>query len=188
LPAGIPSVGIPYSSERANGEFFVGTIDLEGFELEDGQISVTGSVLMVGRPPIPTVFPVEIIEATCDEFTLEIGPPPILGLLDPLLLEQSVEGGSELRGSDFCAIAAALADGYLEEVVSQLNEEDEIASGLLGAAAGACVWYEAVGCAALTVACGALCVPSLAACIECFGTVIGLALQEAAVCGRCLRP
>lgn len=186
--AGIPSFGIPYASERANGKFFLGTVDLDGFELKSRQILARGRVLSTGRPPIRTSFKVKIKEATCDQFTLELGPPPVLGLRDPLLLEQSVEGGSELRRSDFCAIAGALADRNLAEVVSQLNDEDEVAAGLLGPAPGACVWYEAVGCAAYTLACGAICVVAGPACLSCFAEMAVQLIQEAALCGRCLRP
>jgi hypothetical protein len=183
-PAGLPPFGLPYVSERANGEFFMGAIDLDGFELENGQISAIGSLLAVGRTPIPTAFPVEITDATCDHFTLEIGPPPVLGLLDGRVHVESREDGSELRMSDFCAIARALADDDLVEVVSQLNEEDEVALGLLGL----CHWAEAVGCSLAFAVCGVECVFVGPACLSCFVELIGLTLDEAAICGRCFSP
>lgn len=166
-PALIPIHGHPYVSTRTNGSRFVGTIrlDIRGFALDQGDLIVTGRLIDPRRSKT-TEFPVVITKASCEVLELEIGPPPIGGLLDPLRLVETA-GASELRLSDFCAIAAARGHDDMRTVVDELNELEELDAGLLGQ--NSCPWYEKAACGTGIAACAATCIdPVDAVCELCF--------------------
>jgi hypothetical protein len=175
----IPLYGHPYASQTSGGEFFVGTIDFERFELDGDEITLTGRLLSK-RKTIETVFPVEIRDATCEEVHLLIGPPPVLGLQDPLNLQET-HFESQLRMGDFCSIAHALQDGDLQTVVDELNEVEELEAGLLGG--DSCPWYVWLECSSAIVACGATCLIGPEVCVPCFVAILG---PIGAECGDCV--
>lgn len=135
-----PFHGIPITGPIPDivGGTFAGTLDVTGFEVEDGQLfaigTVTGQLLdalgnVIGTvTDAPVQLPVTELNGTCEILHLELGPLDLdlLGLLvhlDRVVLDISAEPGSgNLLGNLLCAIAGLLdRDGPLQGVAGLLN-------------------------------------------------------------------
>ena len=135
-----PFHGIPISGPIPGivGGTFAGTLDVTGFEVQDGQLfavgTVTGQLLdalgnVIGTvTDAPVRLPVTELNSTCEILHLELGPLDLdlLGLLvhlDRVVLDISAEpGAGNLLGNLLCAIAGLLdRDGSLQGLAGLLN-------------------------------------------------------------------
>jgi len=146
----LPSFGIPYSSPTTSGRLFTGTIEIERFEADQGELKAIGAVITATRRQVFTEFPVTVLQATWDNLELAIGPPTKMPQVDsPMLLFQNV-AGSQLRQDEFCDISGANQEGDVEEVAVLLNQGDLFPSL-------ACSWWQAIECAFVISYCRTIC-------------------------------
>lgn len=167
-----PPIGIPYSSVTEDGNIFSGAVRIDRFEADGDELIVIGA-LLDGDQVHETVFPVKVIEASCDVLQLEIGPPngpgavAALELQTPLLIvETPME--SDLRQVEFCQFSTAIAAGDMVQIASELNETEEIAAGSVSAS---CPWYKQIECAFAVTSCRSICTlftPASPLCKDCF--------------------
>ena len=148
----VPSFGIPYYSKTLLGRNFYGSVTIDEFMADGGQLKAFGSVI-TGQRIRPSEFPVQVLEATCEVLELEIGPPVHMPRLQTPLLVVQTASSSQLGRSGFCNISEANALGDTALVAALLNEKGP--EGPL--ASNSCDWWTAIECAFVISYCRTVC-------------------------------
>ena len=132
------SRGIPVTATAAEGQTFVGFLDITGFELVDRQIIAIGTLIgslvdSNGNPVEQVQQVVELlvtdIQGTCESLSLQLGP--ILDALGPILemspipIQLTSEEGGDPFSQLLCNIAGSLPvleGSDLRGIVELLNQ------------------------------------------------------------------
>ena len=165
----INTQGIPYQSDTEDGRSVIGTASIDNFEADGDDIIAVGT-FTCGETTFNTEYPVQIIDSTCEDLIMKIGPPtnpPGLVSTTEIGPGTGLTAGSELRISDLCGIAHAYVSGDTELLVDRLNEEEKVKTG---AVASCCPWYKALECTFAIITCQRVCSispPPLQPCVDC---------------------
>ena len=164
--------GIPYQSDTEDGGSVIGSASIDSFEVDGDEIKAVGT-FSCGETSFDTEYPVEIVDATCENLILKIGPPTNPpGLISKTEIGPStgLTSGSELRVTDLCGIANANVTGNMELLAERLNETEKIE---MGAVASCCPWYKALECSFAIITCMRVCSitpPPLQPCLDCLSS------------------
>jgi len=118
-------------------------------------LAVEGTVL---------TLPVQIDNASCNQFTMEVGPVP--GLTEPIFVSYSgpQSGPGRLTNIPLCAIAQAVKANEAGLLVKLLNQSN-------GVNLASCDFLDALRCAGAAVTCGGACIAGPAVCIACLASI-----------------
>jgi hypothetical protein len=185
----LPVGGHTFLTQTPDGIGIIGAFNIEEFTNQDGQVVATGIVqadllnpaantstlsqaLLTALSPngVEVTMPVNILTATCRNFSMEIGPVP--GLMDPIVVSAGKSSPSDERLDQSklptgCQMANALKKGDTDRLVSLLNDSEGVAS----ANVASCGFIEAIKCAFAATTCGGACIAGPAACLACLASI-----------------
>ncbi len=134
----VPALSVPVTGSFTDAlggvGSFVGSLSLQKFSVQNGQLVATGNLTgtltdslgtVVGTVSQPVTLPVTNISATCQVLHLELGPLDLnlLGLmvhLDKVVLDITAQQGGGLLGDLLCSLSDLLSNNAPLSAVARL--------------------------------------------------------------------